>query len=410
MVFAVGCVHPKGEDSEYDGLYFRQDEMAALATGLCGLPVCVEHLADKPVGKVVHAWVNPEDNRLFAMLETDDNNYPSILAGRLLMHGLTGELSLGHNVVIDHVEGKVVEKTPTEVSIVAKGAREHTGIYTVDTQKGKQRYIKTSVSSQVATPVSARIMAPKNTNSQDENMSEAPKDSVNAGAAPQDSQTMMTQLLEQVKALTEKNTKMEESTKANAEKYASFEEQMKKEKEIGQKKREQAIDGSIKDMFQQLFEKYQSELSPYQDDLTNMMAGMKENAHSTPMVEALACAAAMSSASTVELEAAYQENKKLKAELDSNKKELASAMNPYFSSKRQRLETLEAKASIDSGESSTSAQAPIQSIFRTHRVTTVPAGRGMKELNPGMWTDLLASTKRGTGMPTVEDFLKIGKD
>ena len=154
MVFAVGCVHPRGEEADYDGLYFRQDEMATLATDLCGLPVCVEHLADKPVGKVVHAWINPEDNRLFAMLETSDDNFPSILAGRLLMHNLTGELSLGHNVVIDHVQGKVIGKTPTEVSLVEKGAREHTGIYTVDTQKDKQRYINTSGSAQEASPAS----------------------------------------------------------------------------------------------------------------------------------------------------------------------------------------------------------------------------------------------------------------
>ena len=220
---------------------------------------------------------------------------------------------------------------------------------------------------------------------------------------------MMTQLLQQVKELTEKNAAMETETKENAQKYATFEEQMKKEKEIGKQKRETAIDGSIKDMFQQLFDKYKDQLSPYQQDLTTMMDGMKENAHSTPMVEALACAAAMSSASTVELEAAYQENKRLQAELESNKKELQSAMHPYFSNKRQRLETVEAKASADSGESSSAAQAPIQSIFRTNKVYAVPEGRGMIELNPGMWTDLLSSSKRGTGMPTVEDFLQIGK-
>ena len=51
------------------------------------------------------------------------------------------------------------------------------------------------------------------------------------------------------------------------------------------------------------------------EGILTMMEGMKDNALSTPMVEALACCAAQASTSTTELEAAYQENKRLKGSL-----------------------------------------------------------------------------------------------
>lgn len=408
MVFAIGCVHPAGEADDYDGLYFRQNEMETLATDLAGLPVCVEHLDDKPIGRVVHAWVNPEDSRLFAMLETNSDNFQGILAGRMLLHNLTGELSLGHKCEIDNVANRVVSKKPTEVSIVERGAREHTQIYSVDGQNPQQRYINNSFVSVAASEdsISPRYTKMSTDATPAESKTGAPdsKTIIKPSAAPQDTQTMMTQLLEQVKMLTAANEKMKARNESDQKKYASYEEQMAKEKELGKRKREQAVDGSIKDYFKALISKYQNELKPHENDLLTMMEGMKDNALSTPMVEALACCAAQASTSTTELEAAYQENKRLKALIEENKTALANAVNPYFSSKKQRV-TVEAAASANSA-----AEAPIQSIFRSSTVDRVPAGRGMKELNPGMWGDLLKSAKRGTGMPTVEEFLKIGNN
>lgn len=416
MVYAIGCVHPAGEADNYDGLYFRQNEMETLATDLGGLPVCVEHMDDTPIGRVVHAWVNPEDNRLFAMLETDNDNFQGILAGRMLLHNLTGELSLGHTCEIDNVANRVVSKKPTEVSIVEKGAREDTQIFSVDGQNPQHRYINNSFVSVAASATCAQpsTRSPTMSNvdatpAETSSESHAAQTIIKPSAAPQDTQTMMTQLLEQVKKLTAANEQMKAQSESDQKKYAAYEAQLAKEKELGKRKREQAVDGSIKDYFKALIEKYQNELKPHEQDLLGMMEGMKDNAHSTPMVEALACCAAQAATSTTELEAAYQENKRLKALIEENKTALAQAVNPYFSSKKQRV-TVEAAASANTSASSSAAsKAPIQSIFNTSTVDRVPVGRGMKELNPSMWGDLLKNSKRGTGMPTVEAFLDLGQ-
>ena len=71
MVLAVGCVHPEGESEEYDGLYYRQNEMQTLANDLVGLPIYVEHMEDQKVGDVVYAWVG-DDKRCYTMLETSE--------------------------------------------------------------------------------------------------------------------------------------------------------------------------------------------------------------------------------------------------------------------------------------------------------------------------------------------------
>ena len=70
MVFAVGCVHPQGEGDDYDGLYFKDSELATMCAALKGLPLCVEHIDDQPVGRVEHAWVGA-DRRAYALFDTD---------------------------------------------------------------------------------------------------------------------------------------------------------------------------------------------------------------------------------------------------------------------------------------------------------------------------------------------------
>jgi hypothetical protein len=70
MVYAVGCIHPEGEADDYDGLYFKGCELATMCKQLTGLPLCVEHIDDKPIGRVAHAWVGA-DKRAYALFDTD---------------------------------------------------------------------------------------------------------------------------------------------------------------------------------------------------------------------------------------------------------------------------------------------------------------------------------------------------
>lgn len=398
MVLAVGCVHPEGESEEYDGLYFRQNEMQTLANDLVGLPIYVEHMEDQKVGDVVHAWVG-DDKRCYTMLETSGDNFPGILAGRMLHHGLCGDLSLGHTCRVDNSANTVIEKTPTEVSICEKGARENTHIYGVDgPQKTNRRYInnyKLRVSSQAEKTMATDSAAPT-ANAAEPTTVAAPA----SKTAAADQNSMMSQLLDQVKKLTEQNAKHKASAKAQQEKYSKYEEAMAKEQELGKRKREQAVDGSIKDYFQRLISKYQKELAPYEPELNQMVEGMKSNAAATPMVEALACCAAMSANSVTELEAAYQENKRLKTELEKNQTELKATLEPHFSQQNQRVQEVKAAASANSGSN-------YASIFSTNSAPKYGKSAGMRETNPQMWTDLLKSAPKSNGMPTVEDFLSL---
>lgn len=398
MVLAVGCVHPEGESEEYDGLYFRQNEMQTLANDLVGLPIYVEHMEDQKVGDVVHAWVG-DDKRCYTMLETSGDDFPGILAGRMLHHGLCGDLSLGHTCRVDNSANMVIEKTPTEVSICEKGARENTHIYGVDgPQKTNRRYInnyKLRVSSETDKTMATETIAPIATSAEQTTTAiAAPK------TASADQNSMMSQLLEQVKKLTEQNAKHKASAKTQADKYSKYEEQMVKEQELGKRKREQAVDGSIKDYFQRLIAKYQKELAPYEPELNQMVEGMKSNAAATPMVEALACCAAMSASSVTELEAAYQENKRLKTELEKNQTELKATLEPHFSQQNQRVQEVKVAASGSAGSN-------YASIFSTNTAPKYGKSAGMRETNPQMWTDLLKSAPKSNGMPTVEDFLSL---
>lgn len=413
MVLAVGCVHPEGEKEDYDGLYFRQNEMETLATDLVGLPIYVEHMEDQKVGDVVHAWVG-DDRRCYTMLETSSDHFPGILAGRMLHHGLCGDLSLGHTCKIDNSANCVVEKTPTEVSICEKGAREKTHIYAVDDpDKSNRRYIN-NYKLRVSTTSNGHTKLPKQHMSAESTTMPAGSSSATTAAEPAtaapssassaDKNSMMAQLLDQVKKLTEQNAKLETNNKTQQEKYAKYEEQMAKEQELGKRKREQAVDGSIKDYFKRLIDKYQKELSPYEPELNQMVEGMKSNAAATPMVEALACCAAMNANSTTELEAAYQENKRLKLELEKNQNELKQSLEPHFSQQHQRVTEVKAAASANGSV----AQAnKYSSIFSGSAVPKYGKSVGMRETNPQMWSDLLNSAPKTSGMPTVEDFLSL---
>ena len=112
MVLGFGCVHPPGErESDYDGLYFREDEISGLAEKIIGKPLCIEHDLQEPVGKVINAWVG-RHKALNVIFETD-STFKGFLAENLIVRDMCKDLSLGHDVKIDRSNMRVLDKLPT---------------------------------------------------------------------------------------------------------------------------------------------------------------------------------------------------------------------------------------------------------------------------------------------------------
>lgn len=396
-MLAVAAVHPKGERDDYDGLFFRDSEMDGLASGMRGLPLLVEHNS-KPVGKVIHAYKDTCDKRLYAVFETDTNTFGGCVAGALVKNGLTGEVSLGHDCKIEHSSDgsqRVVSKVPTELSICEKGAREETRIYAKTAKKAGTNYIKHS---QYDSTLSKSTMS---------DPTSAPTSQIPPSLASQSSPEMVRQLLEQVKALTEAQTLRDQENIQLKEANAKFATQVEKTEAVGKRKRESVIDGSIKEFFANLMLKYETELKPHETELDGMFEGMKSNCEAEPMIQALACAAAAAAGSTTQLEIQYQETKRLKTEIDALQAKLADQASPMFSHKKERVETVTAQASA---VATPSQPKTFNSIFsKSVRTPSTLRGAGMREKNPEMWRDLMASAPRGVGMPKIDAFMKMCK-
>ena len=138
-MLSVACVHPKGEPDGTDTLYLCDGEMDRAADQLRGRPVLFEHDSD-PVGKVIHAYQDKTDRKLYAVFETNNDTFGGSVAGNFVRSGLVTEVSLGHTCDIQHSangDQKVINKTPTELSLVQKGARAGTRIF-AKTQKTRK--------------------------------------------------------------------------------------------------------------------------------------------------------------------------------------------------------------------------------------------------------------------------------
>lgn len=395
-MLSVACVHPKGEDDDYDGLYLRNCEMDRVGKQLVGCPILVEHDSE-PVGKVIHAFQDSTDGRLHAVFETDNNTFGGCVAGAFVRAGLFPEVSLGHECKIEHsADGsqRVVEKTPTELSIVQRGAREGTKIMGKTKKSQPQRYIK--------------LIKPKDT-IQKQEMSSTETTQIPPAEQNKANDEMVKQLLEQVKALTEQQTLQQKENEQLKEANTKFAAQVEQQEAAGKRKREGILDGSVKEYFQTLMSKYETELKPHEEQLQSMMDAMKGNSASEPMVQALACAAAAAKGSVTELEEAYQANKKMKTEIDELKKQLNTQAAPMFSKKEERVEKVEAQASVTTQKPREPAQ--FSSIFGGAAVRTPASlkGAGMRETNPAMWNDLMANATMGKGMPKIDAFMSMIK-
>ena len=391
-MLGVCAVHPKGESTDYDGLYYRDDEMAALARDLSDKPLLVEH-DSKPVGRVLHAYKNDIDKRLYAIFETNTDTFGGCLAGSMLKHGLVGEVSLGHNCQIESSNGgnmRVIGKNAVELSLVEKGARPETKIYGKTIIERNKRYINNSNAEQQYTKMSDTDAKPQ-----------IPQTVTDAS-----SPDMVKQLLEQVRLLTEKQTKLDQENENLKSSNAQFAEKVEIVEAAGKRKREQAIDGSIKDYFQTLMAKYEETLKPHETEIGSMLERMKGNSASEPLVQALACAAAAAKGSVAELEKAYQSNKRLKTEIDAKDELLKNQTTQAFAKPAERVVT-EVRADASA---TASASSSIDNIFSAHSGRRGQLkGRGMKETNPEMFKQLIASAPMGQGLPKLDEFMGLFK-
>jgi len=387
-MLGVARIHPRGEDKDYDGLYFKRDELDRCAKNLRGLPVLFEHDSD-PVGTVLHSYVGDEGD-LFGVFETNNTTFGGAVCGSFISTGLVNEVSLGHECTIESsADGsqRVTKKMPTELSIVQKGARKGTQIFAKTKKNPAKRYINISQNNIIN---NKRKMT-------DTSAPQIP--SADADSA------MMKQLLEQVKLLTEKQALSSQENEALKEANFKFAAQVEESEAAGKRKRESVLDGSIKSYFAELMAKYETELKPHEEQLQGMMESMKSNSASEPMVQALACAARASKGSVTDLEASYQANKKMKTELDELKAKFTNQSTQMFAKKEERVEA-QASASTDA----VAKPASFSSIFGgpSLRTPDMLRGSGMRETNPKMWADLLHSApKNSGGMPKIDAFMSM---
>jgi len=190
------------------------------------------------------------------------------------------------------------------------------------------------------------------------------------------SDSMLNEMANQIKLLREQNAKLNEKNEA--------------QDNLGKRKREAAVEGSIKEMVQKLYAEYDS-LGLHKEELSAQLDAMKNSPQANAIVEMLSCAAAARKSSVVELEKAYQEKKKL---MEENKR-LKTITNTFADPLERVTETHHAVASNHSSGN----QNKFDSIFQGSSSTTIGRGRGMKELNPNMYEDMIRSAgPSSTGM------------
>jgi len=397
MVLGVGCVHPKGEASDYEGLFYKQNEMQALASELKGKPLYIEHLDQKgQSGEICHAWVG-KGKECFAMFETDDDTYHGMLAKNLIKNRIYTDLSLAHDCSVDK-DLKIIQKKPVEVSIVEKGARPHTHIYSIGSKSfepstiktKKSNYIiqiKSSYNKEMAEQQSSPVepIAPVDTLVQDA-IADVPDTVPSEINEVTDANAMFSELLSQMKeqqnALTamKKKLGMAEEAKDVAEKKVEASNKRKRDERV------KVVDGTLKEYISQMMSKFNDELAPYKDDLAKIVNGMKDHEESEPMIKLLSCAASAYGKNTHALETQFQKAKKLKTMLEKTRGELQEKTKPAFTNKQDRFKEIPKPS------------PPKQQIRLPPGISLVPRGEaGMQALNPTLWQSLAATASPGMG-------------
>lgn len=153
-MLVLGTANPSGEAATYNGLYFRQDELASMvgSRALRGVPVKAEHTG-RAIGAVVSAFLDAS-GALQCVLELDDS-VEGAIAGGLVRDGIAADLSMGYAVDVRHsgatgsgTNGRLEANKPDpsrlvagtkrtlEVSLVRRGAREGCHIHAYQDKDG----------------------------------------------------------------------------------------------------------------------------------------------------------------------------------------------------------------------------------------------------------------------------------
>jgi len=353
MVLAIGCVHPPGEGMQYDGYFYRADEMNTLAAAVKDKPVLINHDLEREVGTVREAWIgaNGQLNVLFELNET----FNGYIAHGLIAENVCADLSLGHVATVDRKKHRVVDKTPTEISICVAGAREGTHIHMMQSsvrkaREKKKKYIyqaqkrieENHHNQQTMSTTTNTADANKQKKTDDENDVNMDKEETTAKpAAAEDaaSRNFKQELLDLVTkqqaevSVLQKKYKEEQKARAAAEKKAS------KLGEVGKRKRTSVIEGAIKEMVTKLMadKEFCAKLKPQEGELKDLFEGMKDSDDASPLVDLVSCCASQIARNTAELETEYQRSKKLKTDNDTLTARLEGLQQPALATARQRF-------------------------------------------------------------------------
>lgn len=147
VMLMLGVANPTGEGQNYNGLYFKHDELQQIADNKSfnGVPVKAEHRGNT-LGKVVSSFLDA-NGCLNCILDIDESSVEGALAAGLVRDGIASELSLGYCVDVQHSEqGNKLQagiKQIVEVSLVRKGARDACYVLAFEDTNGGTKYTRT---------------------------------------------------------------------------------------------------------------------------------------------------------------------------------------------------------------------------------------------------------------------------
>jgi hypothetical protein len=261
---------------------------------------------------------------------------------------------------------RVTDKVPNEVSLVVKGARDHTRIHA---------WGRNTRSSDPTTSTQY-ILSSKSTDALSMEQEAAPTPQAEAEPTEAAPTEPPSNVLNELRQQAEVNARMQAQ-------LAELQSQLSEYKKVGQKRRQDALDGGVKDWFQSILKKFPQELGEHSDKFQEIFKAMTENEEAEPMVKLLSCAASQHKQSTVELEKKYQaeraqwesERKRMKTQLEATK--------PAFSEAKERFQPPSAAPPPPSAPSAPSDA--YQRMFTTPTTTVRGRGGGMAQTNPTLY-------------------------
>jgi hypothetical protein len=360
---AVGICHPKGENSEYDGFFYKENEFKKLASQLHGKPIYYEHDENCKVGSIISAWSGigkNNDKEMYVMFDLDTNTLPGILADKMIEDEHIYDLSLGHKVTVENSEGseKVIDKEAFEVSICKKGARPNTHIYQVYRYTPSKKYIKKYRNLSSSKIIEKMTDIKETTPLQQEQVEDKVEEKVEEKVEKTSENVQVTEsILEQFRMLQERNNQMES--------------ELSQFKANGKRQREDTLKSGVRDFIMKTIQEEEG-LKQYSEHMEKLMSDMVDAESATPMLQFLKCAAAKSKTSVVELEKAYQEKKEFESQIKKLRHELERNDTPFLSRKEERIEAV---------ASSSSSKKPMRKQSLAH-------GPGLKKFNQNLWQEI----------------------